>query len=205
MRGRDTRRGQELDDWFAEPESSPRQRGRPSALRKQDELQTPEHPQGPAQIDDWLSGGDAGSKRRSRFGARRMLSGPERAAAAAAGLAVCLLIGLAAGGVFSGASSHPTTINTLQRKTAPTTPPHATPRRLRAPATTLKPGDHGAQVKVLQHVLASLGYSPGSVDGQYGTATQQAVAHFQHTSGLIADGIVGPQTLRALTRTLNSP
>jgi peptidoglycan hydrolase-like protein with peptidoglycan-binding domain len=46
----------------------------------------------------------------------------------------------------------------------------------RPPRTTLKPGDTGVQVKVLQRALASLGYSAGAVDGQYGPATKQAVA-----------------------------
>jgi len=75
---------------------------------------------------------------------------------------------------------------------------------VRAPATTLKPGDSGVQVKVLQRALASLGYPPGSIDGQYGSATQRAVARLQHASSLTADGVLGPETLLTLTRSLRN-
>ena len=72
----------------------------------------------------------------------------------------------------------------------------------RPPTATLKPGATGAQVKLLQRALASLGYSTGVVDGQYGPATKQAVTAFQKADGLTADGIFGPKTLQALTRAL---
>ena len=59
-------------------------------------------------------------------------------------------------------------------------------------------------MKLLQRTLAHLGYSPGTIDGQYGPSTTHAVSRFQRTSGLTADGIVGPNTLRALTRALKT-
>jgi peptidoglycan hydrolase-like protein with peptidoglycan-binding domain len=71
-----------------------------------------------------------------------------------------------------------------------------------APSIPLKPGDQGPAVKVLQRALASLGYSPGSVDGSYGPSTQRAVARFQAASNLAPDGILGPQTLAALRAAL---
>jgi peptidoglycan hydrolase-like protein with peptidoglycan-binding domain len=40
------------------------------------------------------------------------------------------------------------------------------------------------------------------VDGHYGPATQSAVAAFQQSNGLTADGIVGPQTAAAINSAL---
>ncbi len=71
-----------------------------------------------------------------------------------------------------------------------------------APSQTLKPGDQGAQVKTLQKALASLGYSPGTPDGDYGPSTQNAVERFQIAKGLAEDGVVGPATLNALQKAL---
>jgi peptidoglycan hydrolase-like protein with peptidoglycan-binding domain len=49
----------------------------------------------------------------------------------------------------------------------------------------IKRGDQGPMVRVVQQLLA---------DGYFGPATEAAVRSFQHAHGLIADGIVGPQT-----------
>jgi peptidoglycan hydrolase-like protein with peptidoglycan-binding domain len=119
---------------------------------------------------------------------------------------VALIAVLAAAGVFSGSGAKaPTvtspTISTSQTSTAATT----TTRPLPAPATTLKPGDTGAQVAVLQRALASLSFTGGKADGQYGPATKDAVARFQHSVALVADGILGPATLRALKNALRGP
>jgi peptidoglycan hydrolase-like protein with peptidoglycan-binding domain len=73
-----------------------------------------------------------------------------------------------------------------------------------APSSTLKPGDQGASVKLLQRALARLGYSPGTIDGQYGPSTTQAVSRFQRAKGLTEDGILGPNTLQALTNALEA-
>jgi peptidoglycan hydrolase-like protein with peptidoglycan-binding domain len=76
------------------------------------------------------------------------------------------------------------------------------PVSVRAPTTTLKSGDSGAEVKALQRALAFLGYKSGKIDGSYGPATTAAVTAFQRASGLTADGIFGPQTLKALSSAL---
>jgi N-acetylmuramoyl-L-alanine amidase len=73
---------------------------------------------------------------------------------------------------------------------------------VKAPTTTLKPGDTGPQVKRLQKALVFLKYSPGKPDGDYGPGTKQAVTNFQTAQGLTADGVVGPQTLAALKKAL---
>jgi Putative peptidoglycan binding domain len=122
-------------------------------------------------------------------------------------MVVIVVAGLAISGAFSSSSRHPTTSppttapTTTNRNTTPTTTA-ATPQQRAAPTTTLKPGDTGAQVKLLQRALSHLGYAPGSVDGDYGPSTIAAVKKFQQASKLTADGIVGPATLRALKRAL---
>lgn len=122
-------------------------------------------------------------------------------------VAVLILIaGLAFAGVFSSGSSSPpkppAATTTTHTQSTPTTPT-PTPRALPAPATTLKPGDHGVQVKRLQRALARLGYKPGAVDGDYGAATETALKAFQRASKLTADGVLGPKTLTALKQALS--
>lgn len=110
--------------------------------------------------------------------------------------------------MFSGAGSQVASLP-APSATAPTTATPATTQQptppLRAPSTTLKAGDSGAQVRVLQRALASLGFSTGSIDGQYGPATKDAVARFQRSVQLTADGILGPSTLAALASALKGP
>lgn len=122
------------------------------------------------------------------------------------GIALLIAI-LAAAGVFSsGGNSNSTPPPTTAPTTtvAQTTPAAPAPKPVPAPATPLKPGDTGPQVKVLQRALASLGYSVGKIDGDYGPSTQAAVEKFQTSAGIKADGIVGPETLKALETALKN-
>ena len=66
----------------------------------------------------------------------------------------------------------------------------------------LKQGSTGNQVRTLQRLLKSLGYSVGSagVDGSFGPATNKAVLAFQKARKLEQDGIVGPNTWNALLK-----
>lgn len=50
----------------------------------------------------------------------------------------------------------------------------------------------------LQTRLKQLGYAVGSLDGVNGPLTRAAVKAFQRVSGLVVDGIAGPQTIMAL-------
>ena len=50
-------------------------------------------------------------------------------------------------------------------------------------------GDSGDKVKALQTRLAALGYYTGSVDGDFGEGTENAVKAFQSRNGLTPDGI----------------
>lgn len=80
---------------------------------------------------------------------------------------------------------------------APSAP--APPRCVRiASRRTLRRGDSGPSVKVLQNALIGRGYNVGAVDGQFGPKTEQQVICFQKGAGLSADGIVGPKTWEAL-------
>jgi polysaccharide deacetylase family sporulation protein PdaB len=57
----------------------------------------------------------------------------------------------------------------------------------------LRQGSTGNAVKQLQQALVNKGYSL-SVDGVFGTMTQNALISFQRSVGITADGIVGPVT-----------
>ena len=63
----------------------------------------------------------------------------------------------------------------------------------------LQNGSKGKKVETLQRRLIELGWMTGSVTGTYDDRTQTAVEAFQQkTKDLWADGIAGPETLRAL-------
>lgn len=59
-------------------------------------------------------------------------------------------------------------------------------------------GDEGPDVKKLQEALKILGYYDLRVDGVYGNGTTTAVALFQQSISLEADGIAGKYTIRAI-------
>jgi hypothetical protein len=63
----------------------------------------------------------------------------------------------------------------------------------------------GARVTNLQKSLAKLNFDPGPIDGIFGPKTESAVKQFQETNRLVVDGIVGPNTQRALCSALVNP
>lgn len=63
---------------------------------------------------------------------------------------------------------------------------------------TLRLGVSGADVITLQHALSAAGFNPGEIDGNFDGGTEAAVLAFQRSEGLLADGVVGPKTARAL-------
>ena len=58
----------------------------------------------------------------------------------------------------------------------------------------------GDDVAALQYRLSRLGFNVGWLDGIFGPATEGAVREFQHNVGVIADGVLGRETLAALDR-----
>ena len=76
----------------------------------------------------------------------------------------------------------------------PSPEPEETPEAQEVAYKTLRKGDQGVEVVMLQEALASLGYLTTASDGIYGTGTATAVRSFQSANGLDADGIAGRQT-----------
>ena len=67
---------------------------------------------------------------------------------------------------------------------------------------TLRKGDKGQYVTLLQTKLKNKGYDLGryGVDGDFGSATLAAVKAFQGDNGLTVDGVVGKKTWEALEK-----
>ncbi|WP_414564360.1 MULTISPECIES: peptidoglycan-binding domain-containing protein [unclassified Anabaena] len=88
---------------------------------------------------------------------------------------------------------------TLAKATIKVAKVAARPQRFRAQSMpTLRFGNSGTSVRVLQRLLVSNGYAIG-VDGAYGPLTETAVKAFQNQRRLSVDGIVGPVTWLELT------
>lgn len=68
---------------------------------------------------------------------------------------------------------------------------------------TLRLGSSGPIVEFLQNLLQKLGFYIGSIDGIFGSSTQNAVFAFQRNFGLQVDGIVGNATWNALFPYIN--
>lgn len=64
--------------------------------------------------------------------------------------------------------------------------------------SSLREGDEGASVRLVQQRLKKLGYYNGNVDGDYGSGTVSAVKTFQRQNNLTADGVAGSGTIAKL-------
>lgn len=62
---------------------------------------------------------------------------------------------------------------------------------------TLRRGDKGDEVKILQTKLSAKGFA-FKIDGEFGPTTERVVRAFQNTNGLQGDGIAGPDTWEKL-------
>lgn len=79
-----------------------------------------------------------------------------------------------------------------------TTPPTKAPVTNTPEPASMQIGFSGQEVRNVQKRLKELGYYTGSVDGDFGLATDKAVKAFQKANGLTADGKIGPKTLEVL-------
>jgi murein L,D-transpeptidase YcbB/YkuD len=73
----------------------------------------------------------------------------------------------------------------------------------RVAAGSLRPGEEGAQVVALRNRLMAMGYLERSATATYDARLQAAVVAFQMANGIEADGIAGPDTIRAVNRTVD--
>lgn len=82
----------------------------------------------------------------------------------------------------------------------PTAPEPPSQPEYPEPTRLIQNYTEGDDVKWVQQRLLDLGYSLGSygIDGKYGGASEAAVRRLQSDYGLRADGIVGPDTRKAL-------
>lgn len=185
-------RWNERDDWFAEP-SAPE----PHAGKSREAALPPPAPGETTWIED-VREASATPRQAIHTQLRR------RRVSAAGAVVALLLLALWLAGTFGGGT--PRRATRLRPQAAPvTTVPAARPPPAPAiPTTPLAPGSSGVQVRHLQRALARLGYSAGRIDGSYGPATVAALKRFQQASGLQADGVLGPRTLRALRLKLAS-
>ena len=89
-------------------------------------------------------------------------------------------------------------IGSPQSQATVTPVPSPTPKPTATPFTSLKLGSSGQDVRSVQQKLKQLGFLKGTVDGDFGKATEEAVKAFQKQYGLEVDGKVGANTLAKL-------
>ena len=99
-------------------------------------------------------------------------------------------LGLDADGL-AGSATLAALYSTAAETYIPTPTPSPTP-------SMLSKGDQGDAVTALQQRLKDLGYYSGSVDGDYGGGTQEAVRLFQSQNELDVDGVCGASTMAAI-------
>jgi peptidoglycan hydrolase-like protein with peptidoglycan-binding domain len=100
--------------------------------------------------------------------------------------------GLTADGIVG-----PGTADALRRATVPAS---QTPTVRPPTSTLLRRGDTGTRVADLQSRLRQLRFYTGSVNGNFGQNTEDAVRAFQRSQGLPEDGVAGPEVTTALER-----
>jgi peptidoglycan hydrolase-like protein with peptidoglycan-binding domain len=111
-------------------------------------------------------------------------------------ITVCFVAAAIAAGVLS-------TSTVAAARSAPAHHPPACPAYRLNDQYPIRVCDKGDDVKTIQAALRSAGY-PVTVDGHFGPLTHNAVLAFQDDNDLDVDGLVGPQTWRALNASLHS-
>lgn len=110
--------------------------------------------------------------------------------------------GLKTDGICGSETQNALLGNNALSATATATPePTATPSpapTFQVPSDSVRDGDTGADVMLVQQRLKDLGYLTGKVDGDFGRATETAIKTFQTKHGLEADGVAGAATYQVL-------
>ncbi|MEW5891424.1 MAG: peptidoglycan-binding protein [Pseudomonadota bacterium] len=70
----------------------------------------------------------------------------------------------------------------------------------RPPYPLLRVGSAGDCVRFAQARLTAHGFSPGAIDGAFGSKTYSATVAFQRARGLAQDGVIGPLTWAELVK-----
>ena len=65
-------------------------------------------------------------------------------------------------------------------------------------AQNFRLGDENEEIATIQSALKQLKFYTGDITGHFGTRTKEAIIKFQKKHKLMADGIVGEDTLREL-------
>jgi hypothetical protein len=122
---------------------------------------------------------------------------------------VIALVAFGGGGTKKPVTTPITTPGVTTPATTGTTPPATTTTKTTAPLRVVLPasgklsqGDTGADVKLLQRALVKLAVATLTPDGNFGAATESAVAAFQQVHDLTADGVVGAKTAQAINTAL---
>lgn len=72
------------------------------------------------------------------------------------------------------------------------------------PSGVLRRGSQGEGVKQVQRALKQINFDPGTIDGNYGTRTEDAVRRFQSLYAALADdGVYGPNTRKYIRMELD--
>lgn len=66
----------------------------------------------------------------------------------------------------------------------------------------IRVGSRGADVREAQKFLTASGFDTRGIDGMFGRNTQVAAKAFQKSKNLVQDGVIGPDTWRALEKEL---
>lgn len=69
----------------------------------------------------------------------------------------------------------------------------------------LRQGSKGDDVYGLQTLLESAGFSPGTIDGDFGKKTEAALRAYQEANSLKVDGLAGPKTFASFVQTPQAP
>jgi len=98
-------------------------------------------------------------------------------------------------GYFGGQTD--AAVRSFQRSSGLTVDGVVGPETWGALFVTVQKDDHGNAVRAVETLLNAHGLDI-EVDGDFGDETDDAVRSFQQSSGLVVNGIVGPQTWEAL-------